>query len=255
MRFCANCGFDYSSLGPSAAGAVPQAPANSLSEPSLLPNTQRVSAVQPIVEPGPSKPWYRKRLPLAGAVVAILLILGTLGRGGGSVSPVANVPTPTPTAMSTLIATPNATLIAATTVPTQPVTAAPTIKPTPVVTLAPVTYTKLTSRTWALIVKNPDAYIGDTYQVWACITQFDAATGPDGFRGQGSYTNLDYWYLDGDNAIFTGDADQLAAFVQDDVVYMHVTVGGAYSYDTQIGGNTTAPSFEIDAISRKGSCA
>jgi hypothetical protein len=41
-------------------------------------------------------------------------------------------------------------------------------------------------------VKAPDNYIGDTYKLWGCITQFDAATGIDSFRAEASYRNEDY---------------------------------------------------------------
>jgi hypothetical protein len=35
---------------------------------------------------------------------------------------------------------------------------------------------------------------------------------------------------------------------------MRVTTLGSFTYDTQIGGNTTVPWFSVDRISRKGSC-
>ncbi len=111
------------------------------------------------------------------------------------------------------------------------------------------------SRTWALIVKSPDNYIGGHYTVWACITQFDAATGEDQFRGQASYRKESYWYTNGKNAIFSGGTDQLSAFVEDDIVVMQVVVVGAVTYDTQAGGSTTVPAFLVFGITRKGSCA
>ena len=117
-----------------------------------------------------------------------------------------------------------------------------------------MTYAKLTARQWAKIVKSPDDYIFETYQVWGCISQFDAATGSDTFRAQASYKKLAYWYSDGDNAVFTGDEDQLSNFLQDDMVFMNVTSMGSLTYDTQIGGSTTVPLFSVDVISRKGSC-
>ena len=64
-----------------------------------------------------------------------------------------------------------------------------------------------------------------------------------------------YRSLYGDNALFSGTEAQLAAFVTDDIVIMKVTSLGSHSYDTQIGGNTTAPLFQVDSIGRKGSCA
>jgi hypothetical protein len=149
--------------------------------------------------------------------------------------------------------TPNPTR-AATPAPTPEPTSEPTREPTPEPTAKPVTYNKLTARNWSKVVKDPDAYVGRTYQIWACITQFDAATGSDTFRGQASYAKQSYWYTDGDNALFTGTDDQLGDFVQDDIVQVNVTTLGAFSYDTQIGGNTTAPWFTVDKIIRRGSC-
>ena len=64
----------------------------------------------------------------------------------------------------------------------------------------------------------------------------------------------EYWYLDSENTLFTGDSDRLSDFVKDDVVLMNVTSLGSFSYDTQIGGNTTVPLFSIEKISHKGSC-
>jgi hypothetical protein len=131
----------------------------------------------------------------------------------------------------------------------------PTPSPTPTPAPTPKVYAKLTARSWALLVKDPDKYLGNAYQVWGCISQFDAATGNDSFRAQASYAKQAYWYSDGDNALFTGDADHLADFVADDVVRMNVVSLGSFSYDTQIGGSTTVPLFLVDAISRQGSCA
>lgn len=103
-------------------------------------------------------------------------------------------------------------------------------------------------------MKAPDDYIGRGYKLWACITQFDAATGPDMFRADASYQNEEYWALDGENTFFSGEQAQLSDFVTDDVVAMNVISLGSYSYDTQVGGNTTVPMFEVVKITRKGSC-
>ena len=85
---------------------------------------------------------------------------------------------------------------------------------TPAPTPVPVSYAKLTQRAWQLLVKAPDNYTGNAYQVWGCISQFDAATGTDTFRAQASYTKVTYWYSDADNALFTGDETALADFVE-----------------------------------------
>jgi hypothetical protein len=56
------------------------------------------------------------------------------------------------------------------------------------------------------------------------------------------------------NSFFTGDAARLAPFVESDLVVVNVTGAGSYSYDTQSGGNTTVPLFEVHSIKRLGSC-
>lgn len=116
-------------------------------------------------------------------------------------------------------------------------------------------YTSLSKRDWQRLVKSPDKYSGKRYRVWACITQFDAATGDEAFRGNASYKRQKEWFLDTDNAIFTGDAERLDPFVADDIVSMRVIGGGSLSYETTIGGETTVPVFEVVTIKReKGSC-
>jgi hypothetical protein len=144
--------------------------------------------------------------------------------------------------------------VAATPDPTPVPTPEPTPQPTPEPTQAPITYAKLTDRAWSKLVKSPDDYIGKGYYVWACITQFDAATGDDTFRADASFKKLEYWF-EGENTLFVGTASQLDDFVTDDVVYMKVVSLGSYSYDTSIGGNLTVPMFEVRSIQHKGSCA
>jgi len=178
------------------------------------------------------------------------------------VEPVGTAVTPAPTPIVTPDPTPEPTPVVTpeptpdpTPVPTPDPTPKPTPKPTPEPTPKPVTYTKPSARSWAQIVKAPDNYLGKTYVVWACITQFDAATGDDSFRADASYKNWgEDWWLNGDNALFGGDASQLSDFLTDDIVVMNVTSAGSFSYDTQAGGNTTVPLFAVDKITHKGSC-
>ncbi len=71
-----------------------------------------------------------------------------------------------------------------------------------------------------------------------------------------SWRNEKYFYSDGVNSFFAGDEAKLADFVEDDIVTMNVIGMGSFSYDTQNGGNTTAPLFDITKITIvKGSCA
>jgi len=189
---------------------------------------------------------------IIGGIIIVVIALAAIGSFAGK--PDAGSPaSPTPVAPITALA-PTATQTQAVSedTPEPEPTAEPTPKPT---TAPPITYAKLGPRAWQQIVKTPDKYIGRGYQVWACITQFDAATGEEAFLAIASYKRQTYWYTNGDNAWFTGPAYRLEDFVEDDVVLMNVVGTGAYSYDTQAGGNTTVPSFRVSTIRRMGSCA
>jgi hypothetical protein len=200
------------------------------------------------------------RIPLATVVVALVLVIAAGCTGAPAPTPQIVYVTPVPAVIavaavaSPVISKPTPA-IASTPAPTLAPTPKPTPKPTPVPTPKPITYATLSDRSWAKLVKAPDNYIGIGYALWGCITQFDAATGLDTFRADASNKKREYWFSDGVNAFFSGDASRLADFVQDDVVSMKVLSMGSFSYDTQNGGNTTVPLFEIVSISRKGSCA
>ncbi len=117
-------------------------------------------------------------------------------------------------------------------------------------------YKELSSRNFKLIAKDPDAYIGDTYVIYGEITQFDAATGTDTFRADTGPKKLriSYGYVDYDqNSMLNGEEGTLKKLVEGDCFKAKVTVLGSYSYDTQNGGNTTVPLFQVDSISVYGS--
>jgi len=117
-------------------------------------------------------------------------------------------------------------------------------------------YKALSSRGFKQVAKDPDSYIGRTYIVYGEITQFDSATGVDTFRADLGYKKLrpSYGYVNyPQNAMLNGTESRLAKYVQGDLFTAKVTVLGSYSYDTQSGGNTTVPSFQVDSISRYGS--
>jgi hypothetical protein len=133
----------------------------------------------------------------------------------------------------------------------------PTMEPvvTPAPAVLPKSYAAPNKRDWAKIVKTPDKYSGKGYKVWACIWQFDAATGEGAFMGYSSYKKQTYWATDADNSAFVGDATKLSDFVEGDIVTMNVMGLGSYSYDTQAGGNTTVPMFQVVSIKQqKGTC-
>ncbi len=53
--------------------------------------------------------------------------------------------------------------------------------------------------------------------------------------------------------MLTGDEAKLADFAEGDVFKATVTVVGSFSYETQIGGNTTVPMLTVNSIRRIGS--
>ena len=113
------------------------------------------------------------------------------------------------------------------------------------------TYEELDERTLAQIVKAPDDHIGRQVIVYGAITQLDAATGKCFVRISIAEAPQDAWYDYEHNSVgFTGDGESdcpvLDPFVADDEVKLWITIGGSFSYDTQIGGNTTVPAYLID---------
>jgi hypothetical protein len=149
------------------------------------------------------------------------------------------VPTPTPTPAAVSEPAP------------EPVpTPAPAPKPAP----KPVKkgYRPLSTRDFAKVAKDPDAFKGKGYTIYGEVTQFDSATGKDAFRANtgGTKVKIEYGFADySQNTMMQGSEDMLADVVQGDVFRANITVLGSYSYDTQIGGSTTVPLFQVDSIS------
>jgi hypothetical protein len=109
----------------------------------------------------------------------------------------------------------------------------------------------INARTWQLIAKDPDAHAGERVVVYGQVTQFDATTGTDNFRANvdGVVHKPEYGYADYEtNTLLSGDEAALKDVVQGDLFKAEVTVAGAKSYDTAIGGNTTAPQLTVTKI-------
>lgn len=130
---------------------------------------------------------------------------------------------------------------------------APTPEPTPAeVSEADLSeYEELDERSLAQIVKAPDDHFGRQVIVYGTITQLDAATGPCFVRVSIAHAPQNEWYDYEHNSVgFAGDGESecpvLDPLVADDEVKMWVTIGGSFSYDTQIGGNTTVPAYLVD---------
>lgn len=99
------------------------------------------------------------------------------------------------------------------------------------------------------VVRDPDAVIGQLFRIAVVVAQFDAATGPCTFRGYYDNEPREYSFeYEGDNAVFTSTEPAcpvLDGIDNDDVVWLTVESTGSISYDTQIGGSTTVPAFEV----------
>lgn len=101
-------------------------------------------------------------------------------------------------------------------------------------------------RDLALVFKDPDSHVGEVFQVWGSVTQFDAATGNESFLADVANRNTtSYGYFEGENSLFVGSAKAFKNLVEEDVFTATVEVAGSESYDTQIGGNTTVPKFKV----------
>ena len=186
------------------------------------------------------RPWYKKkRFVIPGALVALLVLPAALNGGDGA---------------SSIGAAPAATASVAASAP-----AATTRAPEPVRTTtappAPKDYAAISARDFKLLAKDPDAYAGKAYTIYGYVSQFDSATGTGGFRANTGATRqkADDWYEFEQNSVLTGDEDVLAEIVEDDLFQAKVVVTGSYSYDTQIGGSTTVPSFAVQEITVYGS--
>lgn len=191
-------------------------------------------------------PWLHPAA-IVTYVLAGILLVSTAGIAGESGTPTTAV-SPTvagtndPAPASTYSRTPTAE-------PTteEPTEEATTQEPKP----QPTVYKALTSRKWKKIAKDPDAYAGEIYVVYGQVTQFDAATGTDMFLADvgGVRDPCDYDIcLYPTNTILTGDESRLEKLVEDDVFRAKITVLGSQSYETQIGGETTVPSLQVDRV-------
>lgn len=110
----------------------------------------------------------------------------------------------------------------------------------------PASFQEIDERAWALVAKNPAAHIGEKYIIFGAVTQFDSATGPSAFRANTGAVQQENWYdYDVNTIVNAASAAAVADIVQDDLLKMYVKVEGAVTYDTSIGGSTTAPKVAL----------
>ncbi len=212
-------------------------------------------------DPGkPRPPWYKKKLFIIPAGLVAVVVAGNLVGGGNQTADTAAA-TATPSVAAASSSAPASVPVVTTEAP-KPVetttTAAPpkTTSAPPKTTSAPATvYKAISAREFKLLAKDPDAYAGKAYKIYGYVTQFDSATGPEGFLADTGPTKVsasDYYEFD-QNSMLTGDEKTLSKIVEDDLFEAKVIVIGSYSYDTQMGGNTTVPAFLVQAITVYGS--
>ena len=107
----------------------------------------------------------------------------------------------------------------------------------------------MTKRELAQVVKKPDSNVGRNLIIYARVTQFDSATGPCTFRANVSHAHVGKYDYERNSIFNAGDGllncDVLDDVVQDDIIQVTAEVSGSLSYDTQIGGSTTVPEFQV----------
>ncbi|WP_309081032.1 hypothetical protein [Zhihengliuella sp.] len=111
----------------------------------------------------------------------------------------------------------------------------------------------MSERDLALLVKRPDDHVDKTVVLYGHVTQFDAATGTCIFRADISHQNMaDTWDYEHNSIFMAGDGDSecpvLDDVIADDQVQVTATSLGSFTYDTQIGGSTTVPMFQVERI-------
>lgn len=148
-------------------------------------------------------------------------------------------------------ASPAATAVVSTPVYKYTAPLAPPTTTQPPVVVPPVSnepHRAVKARDWQLIAKDPEAHAGDRITVYAYVFQFDSATGTSGFLARTDGVKHAESYEYDTNSLFLGTESLLADVVEEDMVKADVTVLGSYSYETQMGGNTTVPELRVDAI-------
>ena len=142
-------------------------------------------------------------------------------------------------------------------------TPAPASHPTPKPAPKPqppscTTYQTISSQAWLEIVKDPSTHADECITVYGEVTQFDAATGTGDFRANvgGVWQAPDYGYVNyPTNTLLTGNAAALASVVQQDLFTANVMVMGSYTYQNQVGGQTTVPQLHVNSIKVTGTAS
>jgi hypothetical protein len=225
----------------------PEPPTQPLPQPQTWPLQEMPpGGLQPPYRPVPvqEQPKKPKRFGWPAVIITAVAALGIGGLVGGTGEGSTAAPVATATVTETQPA-PSDTAQQPEPEPTKEPEPEKTERPEPKAEPAQ----RVTKRGWAKIVKNPDRYAGERYIIYGQVTQFDSATGDEGFRADTAHTNtMSYGFFDGKNTVLRGSASKLDDLVDGDVFRASVEVIGSYDYDTQIGGETSAPHLQVLSI-------
>lgn len=205
--------------------------------PPVVPGPWDQGTAQPIVDT--DTPQKKKKWPwvLLAIFLALVFCLAGLVKIGGTTTPEkqSKAVAVAPTVQTTRDPTPAPAT-------TEPEAEAPvTIKPTPP---RKVSYGKLTARSWKLVAKNPDKYMGKTYVVYGVVTQFDSAT-DEVFRADVDGVKHSVAYAYETNTMLGSTNSDLSDLVEGDGFQANVIVAGSTSYETMMGGEMSVPLLNI----------
>ena len=103
-------------------------------------------------------------------------------------------------------------------------------------------YRAISQRDFQILLKDPASHSGERIIIYGKVAQFDSVTGASTFRS--SFVMGQPYNPPGENAIITApDPAILADVVEGDQLTMYVEVAGTTTYESQIGGNVTVPTF------------
>lgn len=190
-----------------------------------------------------------KGLAITGLALGAIALITSIAMTAGVVNLASGArPRPLPSAPPAVSETPSATPTPEQTEDeTEPEeTEAPPASTTPDLNL----FYPTDDRSWALVAKDPDSYAGTNVILYGNIMQFDSATGRCAMLVSTAATQQEYSFDYSQNVMaVSGDWDTVCPvfdpLVENDNVKIWATVKQSYSYDTQIGGNTTVPMVEI----------
>jgi hypothetical protein len=105
------------------------------------------------------------------------------------------------------------------------------------------------------LIRLADSTKGQCFVLYAAISQFDQSTGPCSFRADfDNHADGDWYSYPGNNGIFSAEdsvnCPTFDQFSDEQIARVWAVSTGTITYDTQIGGSTTANEFTVLQIER-----